>query len=214
MKEKILQALKTKYNNLGLSEKAFDGVATFLSTSITEESQIANSVEGAEVLLKIVQSESDSLRGAKATAEKQLKELNEKLNALSGGQQQQQQNDEEIPQWAKMMMEENKKLNDAILSMKGEKISESRKATIAEMVKDIPDSLKSLKNQYERIDYGKMSNEEFEKLTSEMKTDIDNISATIKANGAKFGVPPVGGKGGQNTATDKEVSELVSTMKV
>jgi hypothetical protein len=40
MKEKIIQALKNRYRNLGLSDKAFEGVATHLEPSITDEANI------------------------------------------------------------------------------------------------------------------------------------------------------------------------------
>lgn len=58
-KEKILQALKTKYSNLGLSETAFDGVAELGSKTITEESQIETFVINSESMLKPFVSEID-----------------------------------------------------------------------------------------------------------------------------------------------------------
>ena len=41
MKTKILNALRTEYANLGLGDKAFDGVASFLEKTITEEASAA-----------------------------------------------------------------------------------------------------------------------------------------------------------------------------
>lgn len=60
MKVKIFEALKTKYANLGFSKEVFEGVATQLSTFITEEDKIATAVEGAESMLKSFQSFADS----------------------------------------------------------------------------------------------------------------------------------------------------------
>lgn len=76
MKEKIASALKTKYANLGLSQKAFDGVAAFLEKTITNESDIESAIAGDDVsaLLKAFQGESDSLRTARQKAEKELEE--------------------------------------------------------------------------------------------------------------------------------------------
>lgn len=83
MKEKILNALKTKYSNLGLSEKAFDGVAEFYSKTITDESKIEEVVTGAQSMLTVMQGEADRVRGegqsTKAELEKQINDLNEKL---------------------------------------------------------------------------------------------------------------------------------------
>ena len=74
MKDKILNALKTTYANLGLGDKAFDGVASFLEKTITDEKDIATRIKGddVEVLLKSIQSETDSLRTARTKAEKDL----------------------------------------------------------------------------------------------------------------------------------------------
>lgn len=78
MKEKIINALKTKYANLGLGTKAFDGVAEWLvaSKTIENEDGISTTIEGEMVknLLKAFQSESDSLRTARQKAEKDLED--------------------------------------------------------------------------------------------------------------------------------------------
>ena len=76
MKEKIAQALKTKYATLGLSQKAFDGVAAYLEKTVTKEEDIeaAISADGVSNLLKAFQGESDSLRTAKLKAEKDLED--------------------------------------------------------------------------------------------------------------------------------------------
>lgn len=77
MKTKIANALKTRYANLGLGEKAFNGVAAFLEKTVTNESDIENAVSGEDVkmLLQSIQGETDSIRSAKSSIEKQLEEL-------------------------------------------------------------------------------------------------------------------------------------------
>ena len=59
-KEKILQLLKTKYAALGLSAQVLEGVATNLSTFVTEEAQVEPAVAEAESMLKHLQSFADS----------------------------------------------------------------------------------------------------------------------------------------------------------
>lgn len=77
MKTKIANALKTRYANLGLGEKAFNGVASFLLKTVTNESDIENAVSGEDVkmLLQSIQGETDSIRSAKVSIERQLEEL-------------------------------------------------------------------------------------------------------------------------------------------
>lgn len=74
MKQKLLNALKQGYPQLGLSESAFERVAAFGETFITSDEQIATFVKGAESLLKAEQSAADKVRT----------ELNAKIKALEG----------------------------------------------------------------------------------------------------------------------------------
>lgn len=74
MKQKIKNALEQGYKNLGLSDEAFERVATFGETFITSEDQIANFVKGAESILKAEQSAADKVRT----------ELNAKIKGLEG----------------------------------------------------------------------------------------------------------------------------------
>lgn len=65
MKNKIKAALQQgQYKNLGLDEKAFEGVAAYLATSITDEAEIETKVNSDEVkaLLKSFQSVADAAR--------------------------------------------------------------------------------------------------------------------------------------------------------
>ena len=79
MKEKILVALKTKYKTFGFSEKAFDGVADYLSKTVTEESQIETAIDGVEGLFKGFQGDVDFVRNEKSGLQKQLEELKKKI---------------------------------------------------------------------------------------------------------------------------------------
>jgi len=74
MRNKLLNALKQGHKNLGLSEEAFERVATFGETFITSDEQIAAFVEKALPLLKAEQSAADKVRT----------ELNAKIKGLEG----------------------------------------------------------------------------------------------------------------------------------
>lgn len=79
MKTKILPALKTKYSNLGFSEKAFDGVADFLSKTVTKEEDIETATGGVEGLLKAFQGESDRIRTELQKRTTELEDLKKKI---------------------------------------------------------------------------------------------------------------------------------------
>lgn len=80
MKEKILSALKTKYKTLGFGDKAFEGVADYLSKQVTEESNIETAISGVESLLKAFQGDIDKVRGERSNLQKELDELKEKMD--------------------------------------------------------------------------------------------------------------------------------------
>ena len=74
MKLKLLNALKEGHANLGLSDDAFERVATFGETFITSDEQIKAFVNAITPILKAAQSEADKVRT----------ELNAKLKAVEG----------------------------------------------------------------------------------------------------------------------------------
>ena len=60
MKTKILQDLRTKYNNLCFSTEVLDGVASQLATYVKEETEIEPAVLGSEAMLKQFQRYADA----------------------------------------------------------------------------------------------------------------------------------------------------------
>lgn len=75
MKDRIVSGLRNKYSNLGFGPKAIDGVADFLSKSVTSEDQIETAVSGVEPLLKAFQSDIDRMRTEKASLQSKLNEM-------------------------------------------------------------------------------------------------------------------------------------------
>jgi len=77
MKQKIIAALKTRYKNIGLGEKAFDGVAAFLEKTVTKEEDIEATVAGDDVaaLVRAIQGDQDSLRARNTELQRSLDEL-------------------------------------------------------------------------------------------------------------------------------------------
>lgn len=139
MKQKLLEALKTKYKNLGFGEKAFDGVAEFLSKTVTEENQIETAVGGVDGLLKSFQGDTDVVRSEKAELQKKLEALTEKPGDKP---------DDETPSWAKSILESNKALADRVTAFEAEKLKQERGVLIASKAKEfgIPESIASKLN--------------------------------------------------------------------
>ena len=75
MKAKILSELKTKYANLGFGDKAFDGVADYLSKTVTKEEDIETAISGVEPLLKAFQGDTDKVRTDLSALKRERDEL-------------------------------------------------------------------------------------------------------------------------------------------
>jgi chromosome segregation ATPase len=67
---------------LGFGDKAFDGVADYLSKTVTEETQIETTIVGVEPLLKAFQGELDKARGETTTLKREKGELEAKIKDL------------------------------------------------------------------------------------------------------------------------------------
>lgn len=102
MKEKLLQALKTKYSNLGFSEKTMEQVSEYLGQTVTEETGIEPAINGAELLLKAFQGDID-----KRVTEAVTKVKGEQRKAEPSTQTQQKDKDQqdEVPSWAKGILQ-------------------------------------------------------------------------------------------------------------
>lgn len=139
MKGKILTQLKTKYANLGFGEKAFDGVADYLSKTVTEESQIETAISGVEPLLKAFQGDIDKVRTELSTKTKELEELKKKSPEPEKKDPPKPDSDE--PAWFKTFKEEQAKKLEALekenQTFKAEKAKETRAVTVANKVKEL-----------------------------------------------------------------------------
>ena len=141
MKGEILVALKTKYKTFGFSDRAFDGVADYLSKTVTEESQIETAIGGVEGLLKAFQGDIDFVRNEKSGLQKQLEEL--KKNTENKVEEKEEKKDDDVPVWAKSLIDSNKALSDKLAGFEQKNAAEQRAVTIGIKAKEygIPESL-------------------------------------------------------------------------
>ena len=137
MKEKILVALKTKYKTFGFGDKAFDGVADYLSKTVTEDGQIETAIGGVEGLLKAFQGDIDSVRNEKSGLQKQLDELKKQIEKPK----EEEKPKEDVPAWAQALIDANKNLSEKLTSYEQERAQAQRNAQIASVAKKygIPD---------------------------------------------------------------------------
>lgn len=187
MKQKILNALKTKYKTFGFGDKAFDGVADYLSKTVTEEAQIETTIGGVEGLLKAFQGEVDVVRNEKSGLQKEL-------DALKAKPTEETQNQEQTPEWVKTLLQTNETLSARLDSFEQKELQKTRSQQILSKAKEygIPDSFVSRFNIAEDADldaYMKEVKQEFANIGFEgvrapevggnPKDDSDAIASLI-----------------------------------
>ena len=185
MKEKILVALKTKYKTFGFGDKAFDGVADYLSKTVTEESQIETATSGVEGLLKAFQGDIDTVR------QKQLYELRKKIEnpAPNPNPSPDEKKEDMATLIANAVSMAVKPLSDKLAQFETEKAQATRQEQVIAKAKDygIPENLVPMLNIPE-------------------DADLDNYFKDAKQTFANAGFQdvrtPESGNGGQNDAND------------
>jgi len=208
MKDKILSALKTKYKNLGFGEKAFEGVAVYLATTITDEANIETAIGGVEPMLKAFQSEADKLRGENTTLKTQLEAAKKTVvNPVDPPKDDHKDDVDDMPKWAKTMMDGFQKKFEAL---EADKVTGSRKSRLDEKLKDVPESLKNMiaKN------FGKMkfdSDGDFDEYLTDVSTQVEDFAKEVKIDGVSGnGKSPKGTGNGAGTkeATKEELDAV------
>ena len=173
MKTKILQELKQRYSNLGVSDKAFDGVADFLSKTITEEERIPEVVGNAESFLKAYQSDVDKERTSVSKLRKELegykKEQEPKPNDPKPNDNQGGEATEREKEMMRLLEAQQKQI-DIIL---GQRSHEGKMAQITALLgeKKIPESFYSMALN------GRTFNND---------TDVDSLVSAIEQGYTKF----------------------------
>ena len=192
MKEKILDALKTNYANLGLGDRAFDGVASFLEKTITDEKDIITRIQGDDValLLKGIQGETDTLRTARSKAEKDLNDY-KKAHPSAPAKETNEDGEQKPDETAAAL----KKMLEKISALEARNAELDKKAHRAEIVSGLRSALKAVSCDSDPILDLVLSSAEIgddstvESLTAPMKSAYQEKYKLFYGNGA---VPPVG----------------------
>lgn len=193
MKDKILNALKTTYANLGLGEKAFDGVASFLEKTITDEKDIVTRVKGddVEVLLKSIQSETDSLRTARTKAEKDLNDYR-KAHPAAPAQEEEKKEENPVDDATTAALQQ---LLDKVAALESRNAELDKKARHSEIVSGLRTALRAANCTSEPILDLILSsaqigdNDTVDSLADSMKSAYQEKYKVFYGDGA---VPPIG----------------------
>lgn len=195
MKEKLLAALKTKFQ--GVQEATLERIATKKAETVTEEDQVQTVVDGMSYD-DIIQSETDYRVGqaSKTAREKAVKEYEQKHNLKDGKPQTKKGDDddeddppaggegeEKVPKWAQKLIKENSELKNTIQGItKSQEVGTKKQQAQALLEKSkIPENLRS--KWINRIDLE--SDTPLEEQVTELETEYvdlrqESINTAVK----------------------------------
>jgi hypothetical protein len=192
MKSKIIAELKTTYAKMGLSDEAFDGVASLLEKTVKEDSEIATAVGGDDVanLLKTIQGQIDSWKNKFYDSSKALDEYKKlhpdtKPNPEEG----EGKADPAEPEWAKKLREQ----NEAILAAQAKREKDEKDATTLASVKSALEKAGCTNAGILNLTLKGFALKENEKEEDAVKRVTEEYNANIKATFGEGVVPPAGG---------------------
>lgn len=216
MKEKLLAALKTKFQ--GVQDATLERIATKKSETITEEDQIQNVVDGLKYD-DIIQSETDFRvnQASKTAREKAVIEYEKKHNLKDGKPQTTEDDggddptddgkgDEKVPKWAQKLIKENSELKNTIQGItKSQEVGTKRQQAQALLEKSkIPEKLRA--KWITRVDLD--SETPLEEQITELETEYvdlqqEHINAAVKEGSLAPGA-------GTKEFESKEVEEYLN----
>ena len=113
MKQKLITALRTKYQRFGLSNEAIDRIASAKEKTVTSEDDIETAiadVETMELIANELQKSADAERRKGSDVQKSFDDYKKKYPENTQTQQAQQQQQAEEPEWAKKLRESNERI--------------------------------------------------------------------------------------------------------
>ncbi|NML70037.1 hypothetical protein HHL23_09510 [Chryseobacterium sp. RP-3-3] len=214
MFEKILQQLKTKYKDFGLSETILKAKAKQIEKAVKAEDEIENAVAGVEDDLAIFQSFADQNR----TLAKKIEELEkgktpDKPEDKPEDKPTDKPTGEAEPAWVKALNDKIDKQNELISGIQAEKAQQTNAEKFQSKLKELEvsdDYLKTLPT-FER---SFQSDEEIDAIAKEYKEKSD-VFAQMSANSAlgNMAKPSLFGTEVKEGAVSPEVQALIDSKK-
>ena len=219
----VFNALKPKVKAFGFNKNELKGVAAKIANNLeldenaTEDDineAIDNAIDAVLPYLELGQKQASRvINDYKKRAEKPLEDEDEEEEEEEEPKPQKKaktEKNEEVPAWAQAMMKTMEALSGEVSTMKGEKLTNSRKSRLDELLKDTGSyGQRTLKN------FAKMkfeNDEEFEEFFDEVEADLKAYNQERANDGlGKLGKTPlVGGGSKDEVLSDDEVKALAN----
>lgn len=182
MKQQLLDALKAKFE--GVSETILSRIADNLAKTVTKAEDVQTAVDGV-TFQRVLESYGDS----RATEAQQtaVKNYETKHNLKDGKPVEKEEpkpkpqgGGDDVPEWAKAMQEQLKNLQTENAQLRAERTTETRKAQLTALTSRLDESLRK---GYDHIPVESMSDEDFNKLLTDVNGEVETISQKYVTKG-------------------------------
>ena len=207
MKQKILEALRTKF--AGLSDEMLEGMVNKLAKTITDEDAIDTTIEGVSIAEVIdIYKDRKVTEGVKAYEKNRSKQPKKTTTSQDGDDDKNTgEGEDKMDKFFDMM----KAMQAEIKALKTDKLTSSRKEKFDALLKDVPENLKkAFIKDFSRLTF--KDDEEYEEWLEEKKADITELCKDYNEKGASSTPPTKGGSKTQEKKTSKEDAELASKV--
>lgn len=217
----VLQALKPKVKAFGFNKNELKGVAAKIANNLTLEED-ASEEDINEAIDNAIDAVLPYLEMGQKQANRVINDYKKKTEAAIDEEEDEEEEtkphkkaatakkEEDVPAWAQAMMKTMETLSGEMSTMKGEKLTNSRKSRLEELLKETGSyGQRTLKN------FAKMkfeNDEEFDDFFEEVEADLKAYNQERANDGlSKLGKSPlVGGGTKEEVLSDDEVKALAN----
>lgn len=235
-KQQVLLKLKPKVKAFGFSKKELMGVAAKIADNLTSEdnasdedvnAEIDNQIDAVLPYLQLGQIQAsrvisdwkkDHPEIDDDDDEEDDDELSLKSNKRQPSSSKSKNNKEEdgaAPEWAKSMLQTVQALKDEVVTLKGEKVTTTRRSKLESILKDTGTFGTRTLKSFSKMSFE--SEDEFDEFYSEVEEDLKTYNQERADAGlSTMGAPPAAGGGGrkkeEEVLTDSEIDAIVGNL--
>lgn len=220
-KTRIFRKLKTKAASFGFSKEELMSVAATIADKIDSEDasdeDIDAEIDAVLPYLKVGQQQAQRVikanKPAPTTNGDEDDDEDDDTPPATTPKSKKTKGNDDAPEWAKGLLKTVETLSNEVISLKGDKVTSTRKAKLEALLKGSGDFGKRELKRFSRMNFD--SDEAFEEYISEVEEDLedhkqdegDEVLATV--------TKPIGGsgkKGKPDVATDAEIEAIAANM--
>ncbi|MDE6339637.1 MAG: hypothetical protein K2K97_07620 [Muribaculaceae bacterium] len=226
----VMSMLKPKVKAFGFTQKELQGIAAQIADNLTSEddasdedvnAEIGKAIEAVLPILRLGQSYANRVINDSKKNEDEDNDDDEveddessKPSKPNRSPKSKGKKSDDVPVWAQALIDSNKYLSDQLAALKGEKISDRRKAKLEKLLKDTGKYGERILRDYARMTF--KDDEAFDEYFSDVEEDLKSENQERANKGLeKLGAPATGGSVKKDkkpeVLSDEEIKEIAKS---